>query len=243
MPFTFSHGCIVLPFFKNNRFSATALFVGTMAPDLEYFFRMRMKSEYSHTFAGIFLIDFPLALLLMFGFHLLIKVPLINNLPLFFQERLQDLKQLDWVSYFRNNFFKILYSFVLGALTHLFWDSMTHYNGYLVLAYRFFSIVKMGHPLYFYAQHFSSILGLVLIAIYFFKLPTKTVVYQKIDFSYWFWVLLVALINFIARSLLGFTNSNFLSVFVTVLVASLASFVFACAVVGAYWEFFKKTRL
>ncbi len=50
MPFTFSHPAIVLPFLKKKHFSATALVVGTMSPDLEYFFRMKIQSEISHTF-------------------------------------------------------------------------------------------------------------------------------------------------------------------------------------------------
>ena len=138
MPFTFSHSCVVLPFLRNKKLSATALIVGTMSPDLEYFFRMKIKSDYSHTFQGIFLIDFPLALVVMFLFHQWIKRPLIDNLPSFFQERFQELKKSDWIFYFKNNFIKIVYSFLLGTLTHLLWDSMTHWNGIMVLNYRFF---------------------------------------------------------------------------------------------------------
>lgn len=83
MPFTFSHPAILLPFLKNKKLSATALIVGSTSPDLEYFFRMRMQSEISHTFSGIFLIDFPLGFIVMFVFHEIIKKPLIENAPLF----------------------------------------------------------------------------------------------------------------------------------------------------------------
>ncbi|SEF46838.1 protein of unknown function [Flavobacterium urumqiense] len=42
MPFTFSHPAIILPFLKNKKLSATALIIGSMSPDFEYFFRMKM---------------------------------------------------------------------------------------------------------------------------------------------------------------------------------------------------------
>lgn len=73
MPFTFSHPAIVLPFLKNKNVSATALIIGSMSPDLEYFFRMKIQSENSHTFLGIFLIDFPLGFIVMMLFHEIIK--------------------------------------------------------------------------------------------------------------------------------------------------------------------------
>jgi hypothetical protein len=55
-----------------------------MSSDFEYFFRMKMQSEISHTFLGIFLIDFPLGFVVMFAFHEIIKKPFIENSPTFF---------------------------------------------------------------------------------------------------------------------------------------------------------------
>lgn len=84
MPFTFSHAAAVLPFLNNKKMSATALVVGSMSPDFEYFFRMKMQSELSHTFQGIYLVDFPLSFVVILAFHSVIKKPLIDNSPPFF---------------------------------------------------------------------------------------------------------------------------------------------------------------
>jgi hypothetical protein len=54
MPFTFSHPAIILPlkYFKKKWFSLTGLVIGSMTPDFEYFVRMRIQSNYSHTIEG-----------------------------------------------------------------------------------------------------------------------------------------------------------------------------------------------
>ncbi|MFH6972214.1 MULTISPECIES: DUF4184 family protein [Flavobacterium] len=185
MPFTFSHPAILLPFLKNKKLSATALIVGSMSPDFEYFFRMKMQSEISHTLLGIFLIDLPLGFIVMFAFHEIIKRPLIENLPAFLQNRLQELKEFNWVVYFKSAVFIVLISFFLGAVSHIVWDSMTHWDGYIVQRFSFFNLELFSIPFYKIAQHASSIIGLGWILFYIYKLPEKNENSKIVDFNYW----------------------------------------------------------
>jgi hypothetical protein len=185
MPFTFSHPAILLPFLKNKKLSATALIVGSMSPDFEYFFRMKMQSEISHTLLGIFLIDLPLGFIVMFAFHEIIKRPLIENLPAFLQNRLQELKEFNWVIYFKSAVFIVLISFFLGAVSHIVWDSMTHWDGYIVQRFSFFNLELFSIPFYKIAQHASSIIGLGWILFYIYKLPEKNENSKIVDFNYW----------------------------------------------------------
>lgn len=203
MPFTFSHPAIILPFLKNKKLSATALIVGSMSPDFEYFFRMKMQSEISHTLSGIFLIDFPLGFIVMFTFHEIIKSPLIDNLPLFFQNRLQELKEFNWVKYFNGAVFTVLISFFLGAVSHIFWDSMTHWDGYMVQRFSFFNVEVFSIPLYKIAQHASSIIGLSWILFYIYKLPEKNGNSKIMDFNYWRLSFLFALVFIAVRFYFG----------------------------------------
>ncbi|OCB78484.1 DUF4184 family protein [Flavobacterium crassostreae] len=192
MPFTFSHPAIVLPFFKKKYCSATALVVGSMSPDLEYFFRMKMHSQWSHTFLGIFLIDFPLGFLVIFAFHEIIKKPLINHLPFCISGRLQLLKNKNWMTYFRRHVFIVISSFFLGAVSHIFWDSMTHWDGYLVQKIPFLNNSFFSFPVYTIAQHGSSMLGLILLFWHVYKLPVipdpvenKLLVYWSSTLGIW----------------------------------------------------------
>ena len=156
-----------------------------MSPDFEYFFRMKMQSEISHTFAGIFLIDFPLGFIIMFAFHEIIKRPLIDNLPLFFQNRLQDLNKFNWVTYFKSAVFTVLISFFLGAASHIVLDSMTHWDGYIVQRCSFFNLEFFSIPFYKIAQHASSIIGLLWISFFIYKLPKINENSRRIDYTYW----------------------------------------------------------
>lgn len=217
MPFTFSHPAIVLPFLKNRKMSATALIVGAMSPDLEYFFRMKTESEMSHTFLGVFLVDFPLGFIVIYAFHQIIKVPLIANLPVFFQKRMQVLKETDWLVYFRNNRLTVFVSFFLGTVSHFFLDSMTHWDGFLVQRIPFLSKIFLGIAVYDIAQYLSSIVGLWLIWIYFCKQPQQDSGVEKIDFRYWSFSMGLAAIIFSVRYLFGSPLTEIGSVIVSVL--------------------------
>lgn len=203
MPFTLSHPAIILPFLKNKKLSATALIVGSMSPDLEYFFRMRMQSEISHTLLGIFLIDFPLGFIVMFTFHEIIKRPFIENTPVFFQKRMQELKESNWVNYFKNNIFTVLICFFLGAVSHILWDSMTHWDGFMVQNFSFFNIEIYGIPVYKIAQHVSSIIGLIWIAYYIYNLPEENKDIKRINLSYWSIAVLFAMVLIAMRFYFG----------------------------------------
>ena len=96
MPFTFSHPAIVLPltYFPKKWFSLTGLVIGSLTPDFEYFLRMRIKSNYSHTIDGLFWFDLPLGLLLAFIFHDIVRNSLFDNLPTFFKSRFSAFRQI-----------------------------------------------------------------------------------------------------------------------------------------------------
>ena len=217
MPFTFSHPAIILPFLKNKNMSATALIVGSMSPDFEYFFRMKMQSEISHTFSGIFLIDFPLGFIVIFAFHEIIKQPLIANLPAFFQNKMQLLKESNWMDYFKNNIVVVLVSFFLGTVSHIFWDSMTHWDGYLVQRIAVLNEVFFGIPVYKIAQHLSSIIGLVLIFLYLYKQPYEELYVEKVNLKYWWTTFGLSAIIFGIRFSCGAPLSEIGSVIVSIL--------------------------
>jgi hypothetical protein len=228
MPFTFSHPAILLPFLKNKKLSATALIVGSTSPDLEYFFRMRMQSEISHTFSGIFLIDFPLGFIVMFVFHEIIKKPFIENVPLFFQKRLGVLKDSNWIDYFKNNFIIVLISFFLGTVSHIFWDSMTHWDGYLVQRISFFNVDFFSIPVYKIAQHLSSIIGLGYISCYFYALPAESKDLRLINLNYWYLTFLFAVFTIAIRFYFG-TELNKIG---NAIVSIISPMIFSLTLVG-----------
>lgn len=179
MPLTFSHPAIILPlrFLPKSWFSLTALVVGSMAPDFEYFLRMKSKSDYSHTLSGIFWFDLPLALLLSFLFHNVIRNFLLQNLPKFIQSRTLVFIRFNWNLHFKNHWKIVLVSFLIGIISHVFWDSFTHKDGYFVNQIDFLrntlSIRNTEVPFWKIAQHLSTLIGAIIIILVFIKLPKK----------------------------------------------------------------------
>jgi len=200
MPFTPAHPAAVLPFLKcNKRFiSITALVIGSMAPDFEYFFKMRVNSIYGHTTWGLLYFDVPATLLVALLFHLIIKTNLIENLPSFFQLRFNTLLQFDFLGYLKMNWSAFLVSAYLGSVSHLFWDSFTHKNGFFIKHVPFFSLalpLEGEYPIFQALQHISTVVGLIIVTAYIIRLkPDPSVKVARSRFAYWGIAILLTLI-------------------------------------------------
>jgi hypothetical protein len=201
MPFTPGHPAIILPFIRSRYFSATGLIVGSMSPDFEYFFKMSVNSNYSHTKEGLFYFDLPVTILLSIVFHLLVKKNLVSNLPLFFQKRMADTLQLNFIHYIKKNFWIFLISCLLGAASHIFWDSFTHNNRFFVRQfseiYKSTSFPFMGanYPLFYVLQQVSTVIGLTAVILYvLLKKPFTSTTLTSPRITYWLLVVGIAII-------------------------------------------------
>ncbi|MGB4206170.1 MAG: DUF4184 family protein [Bacteroidales bacterium] len=191
MPFTFSHPAIVLPltYFPKKWFSITGLVIGSLTPDFEYFLRMRIKSNYSHTLDGLFWFDLPLGILLAFVFHDIVRNKLFDNLPTFFKSRFSVFRQFDWNGHFKKNWFVVAISVIIGASSHILWDSYTHKHGYFVQTIpaliNTVDLFNIQVPVFKILQHSSTIIGGLVIAFAVFKLPASETENEKVNSKYW----------------------------------------------------------
>lgn len=212
MPFTPAHAAIVLPFLKipSRYVSATGLVVGSLAPDFEYFLKMSVESNFSHTMAGIIYFDLPAVLFLSLVFHLAVKKKLIENLLPFFQQRFHTLYSLDFISYLKLHPVPFLVSSIVGISSHILWDSFTHADGYFVMELAFYNgkyipFDGVQYPLWYALQHISTGAGLLILLLYFvFKREESTSdSLSKPGTGYWAIVgaltSLVVMIRFIAK--------------------------------------------
>lgn len=192
MPFTFSHPAIVLPLYylPKRWFSLTGLVAGSLTPDFEYFIRMRVKSEYSHTIAGIFWFDLPLGIVLAFIFHQIVRNSLFDNLPSFFRYRFSTFKSFNWNTYFKRNWLVVFFSVITGAASHILWDAFTHEHGYFVglipLLTNTIEIAQKSVPVFKIFQHASTLFGLLVIAYAITIIPPVRTENSQMNFRYWF---------------------------------------------------------
>ncbi len=238
MPFTFSHPAVILPltYLPKKWISLTALIIGSLIPDFEYFIRMKPFSLYSHTLGGVFWFDLPLAILLAFIFHNTVRNSLYNNLPAFFQIRFANFKSFDWNSYFRQNWVVVIISVLIGAFSHLLWDSFTHETGYFVERYSLLSNkISLGSftvPVYKIMQHGSTLVGGLILLLVIFKLPKSKREVYKISWQYWITFAVIVVLVLMTRFLLGLDYRLYGQVIVTFISAVMIALILTAFVVS-----------
>ncbi len=213
MPFTFSHPAVVLPFgIKHTKYiNLTALIIGSMAPDFEYFIHFRPIQIVGHSFYGQLYFNLPIILVLSYIYHYLIKEPIITNLPRPYCNRYYYLAKKDWKinSVFR--FIVFCYSALIGTFSHIVWDSFTHETGYFVTKSSSLSmsinILSFDIPVYKMLQHGSTLLGFIVIIIYIIAIQDKKALdYVKIKklnkIKFWAGVFFINIITIILVLLL-----------------------------------------
>jgi len=239
MPFTVSHAAVVLPFLRvrPQLVSGTALVIGSAAPDFEYFIKMGVNSYYSHTLLAIFYFNIPITILLAFLFHGVVKKNLIESLPVYFQHRFNELKCLDFLLYFKNNYWAVIISAGMGAASHIIWDSFTHNDGFFaqrISLYKniFIPFDGVRYPLFYGLQQISTYVGLLIVITYILSLkPDKNIKTAKVSLAYWimFFVLIVSIL--FLRFFFS-TNTLDLGNFVVSLVSSILLSTFLCGLIN-----------
>ncbi|MGO4773731.1 DUF4184 family protein [Flavobacterium sp. W22_SRS_FK3] len=231
MPFTFTHPAIILPltYLPRKWFSLTGLVIGSLTPDFEYFLRMRIKSNYSHTLDGIIWFDLPLSLLLTFTFHNIVRNSLFDNLPTSLKSRFSTFKQFDWNHFFYKNWSIVIISILIGTASHLFWDSFTHNHGYFVEAIpgltNTINIFGEQIPLFKILQHSSTLIGGFVVALAFYKLSTDSSVNKKINLKYWAIFTGLTLAIILIKILSGLEINQHGNVIVTIISAGIISLI------------------
>jgi len=231
MPFTFSHPALVLPlkFLPRHWFSMSGLIIGSLTPDFEYFIRMRIQSDYSHTIGGLFWFDMPLGIIITFIFHDIVRDSLFDNLPIFLKSKFAPFKQFNWNQYFKTHWGIVLFSILIGAFSHIFWDSFTHEQGYFVKTIPILSqtIELFGRqiPILKIIQHTSTLLGGLVIAIFILKLPKDENSNRKINRNYWVIFIASTIIIVAIRLMTGLDYKLYGHVIVTGISAGLISLI------------------
>jgi hypothetical protein len=145
-----------------------------MSPDIGYFIFQTTDFRFGHTLLGILFFCVPISLAALWLFHSFLKYPLISLLPEAHRKHLLPVARR-----FRfgplPHFAIIVLSIVVGALTHIVWDAVTHEGE---LGARNFAFLR--RPIWNSAasdplklcdvlQHASTFLGAVLLVLWYFR--------------------------------------------------------------------------
>ncbi|TXK46808.1 DUF4184 family protein [Pontibacter qinzhouensis] len=244
MPFTFSHPAIVLPFCRFGRgwFSLTGLVIGSMAPDFEKFLKMGQGNTYSHTLLGILWFNLPISILIALLFHEVVRNPLIESLPNILRSRLSRYKRFDWVVHFNRHYKSVVVSIILGALTHLLWDAFTHKHSFVA---DMVPLLKQKHvywgfrmPVYLVLQLISSLVGLLYILFFMYRLPVSELPERR-SFSPWLYWLLVLCVMALAMAVRFWVEMTHVMDFIF---TTIAAFLLGI-VIASFWQAGKRIHL
>jgi len=161
----------VLPLVRWRWLDPTCLVIGAMAPDFEYFARMKQASNISHTWLGLLAWNLPVTLVLAIAFHRLVKWPAVLVVPRFVARRAAVFARRPWAEPWTWRFAgRCAVSAVLGAATHLLWDGVTHSDGMIasrVPALREAIVVPIFGDMVVHRviQHASTVVGSCVIAL------------------------------------------------------------------------------
>ncbi|HSY75935.1 MAG TPA: DUF4184 family protein [Bacteroidia bacterium] len=220
MPFTFSHPAAILPakFFPERWISLTALVIGSITPDFEYFIRMKNYGIYGHTWGGIFWFDLPLGFLLTFVYHRFVRDGLIDNLPRFLRNRLYKFKGLDWTAYVRKHFLQVIICLLIGIATHVVWDGFTHRAGYFVQMIPWLDmnseVFGVNHARFYILQNISSLLGMGLVVIAVLRIPKGADAGKRKIIKYWLVACAIAALITVIRTVGWFHHNDLEEIFV-----------------------------
>jgi hypothetical protein len=168
MPFTLAHAAAARPLWRasGERWPLSAVVVGSVAPDLEYLGHLDTERTIGHTLGGVFVLDLPLALILLALWHGLFKGPV----AVLFSPRVRP--PIDTARFpFRpmTRFGVIVTAVLAGIGGHLVWDGFTHRDGFLTT--RVWVLEEaIGRPhVYDLFNYASTAFGLVVLGWWWFR--------------------------------------------------------------------------
>lgn len=177
MPFTFVHPAAVLPLAgRTGRYlSLIGLLLGSTMPDFEYFARVQMGSIYGHTWLGLLIWNLPVGLLVAWVYLRWVHTSLVFHLPAAIAQRVGAWLR-SAVPSTLTGWTVLSYSILIGATTHIAWDSFTH-GGHMtgqVLPALSQEITLGGFtfPRYKLLQQVSTLIGGIALAAYVWRLPS-----------------------------------------------------------------------
>ncbi len=183
MPFTLSHPAAILPLIRHP-FVVPALIAGSMAPDVPVFARIQateavwweplFNQTHTHSAAGAVGVDLGYALGLM-GLYLLLRRPVLALVPpLAARAGIREageprphgrgpagaLRLALWTGL----------SALIGIVTHIVWDSFTHYQMFFHKNVAFMSTEVIGGlDVLRLLQHLSTVAGLLIIGVWLLR--------------------------------------------------------------------------
>ncbi len=169
----------MLPFARTPLLPA-ALVIGSMAPDLFYFVPIDVERGFSHSLLGAVTLDLGAGLIVFALWQLVFRRPAADFAPHWLRTRLPTGLPTGGARRSGRARLSVPYgalaaaSVLVGIATHLAWDTLTH-AGWLTAAASWTAQPLGPLPVVKWLQHGSSVLGAVIVVVWFALWVRRTV--------------------------------------------------------------------
>ncbi|MFY8091829.1 MAG: DUF4184 family protein [Chitinophagaceae bacterium] len=241
MPFTFAHPAIILPLSKNKKLPLSALIIGSLIPDFEFYFQLREVEQIGHDTIGIILFDIPAGFLMLFIYHHYIRIYLRTILPDVVLYKCNTL-----VYNFKSNqknLFSLnnLLALLIGITSHLFLDLFTHHYSFLITYVpqlkETIGFFNYSMPLFQVNQILLSIVGLFIVFFFYLKIPSTASTNHEFNLNNILSFLFLATLILAVRLIFFSSYNSFWSIVVAVVGACLYSLI-----INSMLYYFKKNK-
>lgn len=178
MPFTLAHPAAVLPLRRVPLLLTVPLVIGAVSPDIPYYLPTVIAQHIplqTHTLRGTVTLDVPMGMAVVL-FMWLLRVPLTE--PLGARARTLCRAALQRFGSRPVHWVLSPLSILVGAWTHLLWDSFTHPYGWMVQR---IAVLRAPVTIGWYTgelchvlQYLSSVFGIAVLAVWFLMLPSPS---------------------------------------------------------------------
>ena len=202
VPLTFVHPAAVVPLLRRRGLVPAALVIGAMTPDFEYFLRLDTVSKVTHTLPGLAYGCVPLGLLALWAWQAVIRDPFVAATPTVVRDRVGHLSS-SGVPHTVWMWLVAGLSVLIGAATHLLWDSFTH-PGYLPAQWLGLTASSpvLGLPWTSVLQRTSDLAGVIVLVVVIARLPRRPVQGSHHPWRFWLVTALTTLALVAGRTLL-----------------------------------------
>jgi hypothetical protein len=164
MPFTVSHVAAVLPFMarrrptRPTRLAPAALVIGSMVPDVPWFFTAGRGASFMHSLPGLVTVDVALGVVLVVLWRGFLFAPVRDLVPPTIGRRLPEP-----VSIATTRWGWAALGVLVGAATHVVWDDFTHTGRWAVGRISWLHTEHAGLAGSQWAQYASGVIGGVVV--------------------------------------------------------------------------------
>lgn len=157
MPLTLSHPAAVLPL-RRLGLPMTSMVIGSMVLDIPLYLGSRRGYDLAHSPIGVPTVDIVGALLVLGLWFTVLRDPLVDLAPTAIRSRLAPRARLT-----RRQWLLAPIGALIGGITHVAWDSFTHYDRWGSDHVGWLQRDHLGLAGLKWAQYASGVLGLVVV--------------------------------------------------------------------------------